>query len=149
MKLEYRYSIIEDDGYEVLDVPAFPEIVVAISEEDRTLGRIEAIVDDAIKNAIKARIDYNDTIPTADGGDVRGNELIFSMSPLLVTKILLYKEFRKRDCSKSEFAKLVGVTPTTVNRLFDLTHESRFEVVMQAFKNLELRIVSNISVRKR
>lgn len=149
MKLEYRYSVEDIEGYTTLRAPSFPEITVSINDEDAKLGRISAIAEDAIKNAIQARIDYNDEVPPSDSRRGDADDKTLQLSPLAATKALLYEEFRNLKCSKAEFAKMVGVPPTTLGRIFDLFHESRFDVVMNAFEKLDLELDANISVKRR
>ncbi|MEO3416152.1 hypothetical protein AAFO92_15985 [Roseovarius sp. CAU 1744] len=149
MKLEFCYSIEHEDGYAVLDVPKFPEITVSISEEDQRQGRVRSIANDAIKNAIQARIDYNDEIPSSDVSNLPLGFAKLQLTPLAATKALLYIQYRKSGKSKAEFAKSIEVGATTLNRIFDLSHESRFDVVLEAFEKLNLDFDHSVSVKRR
>jgi len=149
MKLEFCYAVEEEDGYAVLEVPAFPEITISITEKDRENGLVRSIANDGIRNAIQARIDYNDEIPSSDSSARPDGYEKLQLSPLAASKALLYKHFRKLRVSKAEFAKRIGVGATTLNRIFDLSHESRFDVVLDAFDRLNLEFDSSVSAEPR
>ena len=149
MRLEFCYTIERDDDGALLDVPAFPEITVEIMQEDERQDRIRSIANDAIRNALQARIDYNDAIPESDGQSIVDGYDKLQLSPLAATKALLYIQFRELNVSKAEFAKMIGVTATTLSRIFDLSHQSRFDIVLDAFDKLNLEFDSSVSVKRR
>lgn len=149
MKLEFCYTVEEEDGHAMLDVPAFPEITVSLTDEEREQGLVRSIAHDGIKNAIQARIDYNDEIPSSDGSARQEGYEKLQLSPLAASKALLYTHYRKLGVSKAEFAKKIGVGATTLNRIFDLSHESRFDVVLDAFDRLNLEFDSSVSAKPR
>jgi hypothetical protein len=145
--MRYVYLEVIDEDEAILDMPAFPEIVCTITPEDRKLGRIPAIAYDAVKNALQARIDYNDEIP--EPASERGDGLHVTLAPLDVLKLTLYEQFRKRDCTRSEFAKLVSATPTTLSRALDLYHASRYEVISEMLNKLGLEVRTEIKLAKK
>ncbi len=147
MSLTYAYELNEDEGVYVLDVPKFPEIVVSVTHEDIESAQVRSIAEDAVRNALQARIDYNDEIPDADAVTAGSDVPYVSLSPLVQSKILLYKEYRKRGGHRADFAKVLGVTQTTLSRIFDLSHNSRFDVVIGAFESLGLSVEAEVRVR--
>jgi len=144
--MHYTYLEAADDGEVILEVVAFPEIVCAISPEDQSHGRTPAIAYDAVKNALQARISYNDEIPSPATAEASGKHVV--LSPLDVVKLSLYAELRKRGCSRAEFAKLVAATPTTLSRALDLYHASRFEVISDMLGRLGLEVRTEVKIAK-
>jgi hypothetical protein len=148
IQFSYVYELSEEEDEEhILDVPKFPEIVVSVSREEVAIGEVSRIAEDAILNALQARIDYNDVIPPGDHiGPIydAGN---MSLSPLVQVKLLLYTEYLGRKTSKSEFSRSLGVSQTHVSRLFDLSHESRYDVVLSAFEKLGLAVETQVQLR--
>ena len=144
--MHYTYLEAVDEDEVILVVPAFPEIVCAIKTDDQRLGRVPAIAYDAVKNALQARITYNDEIPVSAGDAVPGKRV--QLAPLDILKLSLYGEFRKNKSTRAEFAKLVAATPTTLSRAFDLYHASRYEVISEMLARLGLEVRTEIKVAK-
>lgn len=147
MQFAYVFHLIENEEGFVLDVPKFPEIVVSVKEEEVEIGDEVRIAEDAIQNALQARIDYNDVIPNGDELERVHNPKCVILSPLSQVKLLLYTEFLKRKTSKSDFSKSLRVSQTHVSRLFDLSHESRYDVVLSAFEKLGLAVETQIQLK--
>lgn len=147
MTYRFKYRIEDEEGNLILDVPKFPEIVVAITDEDLSSGQVKFVVEDAIQNALQARLDYNDEIPAPDPLDDSEQWKMVTLPPLAQSKLLLYREFRKESSTRAEFAKRLGVTQTTISRMLDLSHHSRFDVVVNAFEKLGLTIETEVTLR--
>jgi hypothetical protein len=149
MTYEYAFRIVhEDDGSAVLDFESFPEIVVEITRSDMEEGKVRSIAADAVRNALQARIDYNDDIPSSDKGPHPESAGTVSLSPLDLLKVTLYLQFRKTGASRAEFAKRAAVTPTGLARAFDLYHASRFDVLIEMFSRLGYSVSAKIDVRR-
>jgi len=149
MTYEYVYTIAPDeDGSAVLDFEKFPEIVCEITKADAQQEKVKGIAFDAVKNALQARIDYNDDIPTPDKASSARNDQVVKLSPLDILKLSLYRNFRDAKCTRAEFAKRASVTPTGLVRAFDLYHASRFDVLIDMFDKLGYSVSANIDVRR-
>jgi hypothetical protein len=149
MTYEYVYAIAqEEDGSAVLDFEKFPEIVCEITKTDVEQEKVKSIAFDAVKNALQARIDYNDDIPASDKALSDKNGQVVALSPLDILKLSLYRAFRDAKCSRTEFAKRASVTLTGLVRAFDLYHASRFDVLIDMFAKLGYSVSANIDVRK-
>lgn len=149
MTYEYVFTIDEDDeGCAVLDFEKFPEIVCEITNSDIQQGKVRSIASDAVKNALQARIDYNDDIPPSD--EIQGTDgaRVVTLSPLDLLKVTLYRKFREAKCTRAEFAKRTAVTPTGLARAFDLYHASRFDVLIDMFDRLGYSVSATLDVRR-
>lgn len=149
MTYEYVYAIArEEDGSAILDFDKFPEIVCEITKADIQQEKVKTIAFDAVKNALQARIDYNDDIPASDMASSSENGQVVTLSPLHILKISLYRALREAKCTRAEFAKRASVTPTGLVRAFDLYHASRFDVLIDMFTKLGYSVSANIDVQK-
>ncbi|MFO0245228.1 MAG: hypothetical protein ACK53H_07565 [Betaproteobacteria bacterium] len=149
MSYEYAYAILfQDDGSAILDFKKFPEIVCEITKSDLQENAVKAIAFDAVKNALQARIDYDDVIPVPDRVGHGRSEYVVALSGLDTLKLSLYEKFRSSNCSRAEFAKRAAVTPTGLSRLLDLSHASRFDVLTNVFDKVGYKVSTNIA-RKR
>lgn len=145
MQLKFRCAIVRRGKHDFLDVPAFPEIILRVDADEMKKHEVYALAERAIRHALQARLNYNDVIPTVQG-EVRENSFVVQMSPLVITKVLLHLECRKRGWSKAQLARQLEITPTTAARLLDLFHESRSEVLSYAFLAMGKSIDSNIDL---
>lgn len=148
MRLCYGYEIVEDDGERFLEFASFPEVVCSVSLEEEKNEETARIALDALTNALQARIDYSDVIPDPEKNS-RYNNHICLFSPLISAKILLYREFLNLGISRAELARRIDCTATAVSRLFDLSHASRFDVVMEAFEAIGLNLETELKLTKR
>jgi len=68
-----------------------------------------------------------------------------ALPALQAAKVDLYFAFRQSNIRKAEFARRMGIPKTSVERLFDLDHASRFDQIEDAFaalgKKIEFRIL--------
>lgn len=148
MSYQYVYTILEEDGVAVLDFEKFPEILCEITPGDVEEDQIRAMALDAVKNALQARIDYNDVLPPSDTPAKGDDRRIVTLSPLDVLKLSLYAKFLAEKCTKTDFAKRASVTPTGLVRAFDLFHASRFDVLIDIFEKLGWSVSTRIDLKK-
>ena len=64
--------------------------------------------------------------------------------PIESAKLDLYHAFRESGLRKAEPARRMGIQKTTIDRLFDPEHPSRFEQIEAAFRALGKRIVISV-----
>ncbi len=144
MKYEFVYQLLKEGEEEFVDFATFPEIVCAIEREDHASGQVPTIAYDAVRNAVQARMDYDDVVPEGDMFEELNVGNVVRLSTLDTMKIGLYNEYLKSGESKAAFAKMVKATPTTLSRVFDLSHSSRFEVLADMFTRLGLELSTDI-----
>lgn len=148
MKYEYAYRLVQEEGEQFLELDAFPEIVCTIEAEEQESGQVADIAYDALKNAMQARIDYDDIIPMSDASRKSEGDNVVRLSPMDTMKVTLYQEYLKRDVSRGAFAQAVEATPTTLSRVFDLEHSSKFEVVNGMFRKLGLSVSTDMAAKR-
>ena len=110
---------LEDDGDTVMATsPDFPELTTFGDDRDEALVRAA----DALEEAIAARMDYNQDIPTASEGDV-----YVTLPSLTAVKAILYQGMKDQDIGKAELARRLGWRLPEVDRALDLQSRSRFD----------------------
>lgn len=72
--------------------------------------------------------------PLADG------EHTIYLSALVQTKLALYHEMLNQGITKAELARRLSVNQKQIDRLWDLTHNSKIEALKRAFLALGLRL---------
>lgn len=148
MRLCYGYEIVEDEGEFFIEFQSFPEIVCSVSSEEVRSGEASKFALDALTNALQARMDYSDVIPEPEKFSRESNQICL-FSPLVSAKILLYREFLRLGVSRAELARRIDCTATAVSRLFDLSHASRFDVILEAFDALGIELETDFKLKKR
>lgn len=146
MKIRYKYTTATKGRFLFLAVPAFPEIVVRIEDEDISRDDLYTLAERAIRHALQTRLTYNDVVPDDVTHEGSNDWSSVQMTPLVIMKVLLHLECRERGWSKADLARKLEVTPTTATRLLDLFHESRSEVVTHAFRHLGKEIHTTIDL---
>jgi len=147
VRLCYEYEVIEDDDELFVEFNSFPEIVCSVTSDEKQNGDVAKIAIDALTNALQARMDYSDVIPDPDKYKRDGSQICL-FSPLISAKVLLYREFLKLDVSRAELARRIDCTATAVSRLFDLSHASRFDVILEAFDALGIELETEFKLTK-
>lgn len=120
--------------------PSLPEVAAIGDGESDALQ--EAI--DAIETAIQGRIADRQPIPCDERDKARHHRV--ALSAQVAAKVLLHNEMLAQGVRKTELARRLGVHPPQVDRLLDLRHKSKLEVLEAAFeemgKHLDVRIAS-------
>ena len=122
--MRYYFSITNDG----VTIPDLPNIMA--------LGH-EASMEEVFTSVVAAFIEYKDRkelipFPTYKGW---GNSLNgYIVIPLVIAaKVMLHNKLITRKLGYSEFARLMGVSPTQVTRITDFRHNSRIEELERAF----------------
>ncbi len=130
--MEYlaHFEPAEEGGF----VITFPGFGWGITQGD-TEAEAREMAADALVTMIQEHIRNGEEIPRPKkvrGKKIRGIEL-----PVLATaKIELYREFKSSGLSKSDLARRIGIPKTNIDRLFDLTYNSRLDQIEAAFRAL-------------
>ena len=124
--LEYPITLTSDDNDTFMATsPDFPELTTFGDTENEALGR--AI--DALDAAIADRIADREDIPTPGRGRTK-----VRLRTLTTAKVLLYQAMREQGVGKAELARRCGWHLQQVDRVLDLSHGSKLDMMDTAFR---------------
>ena len=120
----------------------FPDVPEAISVgEDEEDARIQAL--DALEAAFEIYFAQKRPIPMPSRA--RRGQPVVTLPALVATKVLLANEMVQQNVRKAELARRLNVNQVQVDRLLNLNHSSRLDMVESAFaalgKRLDIRAV--------
>lgn len=126
-----RYPVvIERDGRSY--VARFPDCPQA-----HTFGPTKAAAlkhaADALETAFIALMNDRKDLPKAS--PARGRDTV-ALPPLSIAKIGLYRAMREADVTKAELGRRLGCHAPQIDRLLDLRHASRLELIDEALRTL-------------
>ncbi len=132
--LDYPVELTPDDnGTLLVTAPDFPELTT-FGE-----GRKDALAcaEDALEEAIAARIAHRDDVPRPSRGRVT-----VTLGSLTAVKVLLYRGMREQGVGKAELARRLNWHLPQVDRALDIGHKSRLDQLDAALLaiGLQLRI---------
>ena len=130
--LTYPIRLEEDVGTVMATSPDFPELTTF--GDDR---------DDALEEAIAARIHAGQDIPSPSKGEVR-----VGMSTLTAVKVILYQGMRDDGVGKAELARRLGWHLPQVDRVLDIQHHSRMDQMDAALGVIDRQLYVSAPVRK-
>lgn len=124
--LEYPIILTPDDNDTVMATsPDFPELTTFGDTKNEALGR--AI--DALDEAIAARIAAREDIPAPGRGRTK-----VQLRTLTTAKVLLYQAMREQGVGKAELARRCGWHLQQVDRVLDVSHGSKLDMIDTAFR---------------
>jgi len=123
-------------------VVTFPDVAGAVTEGD-TLEEAKAMAAEALELALTFYIDRGAELPVARAKPGRFMHLI-RVSAAVDTKLQLYSAWLSSGIRKAEFARRIGISKTNIDRLFDISHETRLEQLEAAFLALGLKVVIQV-----
>ncbi len=130
----YSIKLVKDDnGTFLVTCPAFPEVTTF--GEDEEAVRRHALV--AIKEAIAARMADREPIPAPLRTKA---EYRLTLPAQAVAKMMLYQKMLDKNVSKSALARSLKRHRPEVDRLLNLQHSSRLDIMEQAFGALGARM---------
>lgn len=132
--LDYPVELTPDDnGTLLVTAPNFPELTTFGEDRKDALARAE----DALEEAIAARIAHRDDVPRPSGGRVT-----VTLGSLTAVKVLLYRGMREQGVGKAELARRLNWHLPQVDRALDIGHKSRLDQLDAALLaiGLQLRI---------
>jgi len=137
------YSVIltpDDNGTLLVTCPDLPEVATFGEDAEDALRRAA----DAIEEALAARIDRREDIPSPPSAshDQHGQPIRFP--PLIIAKVELFRAARARGVSKAELARRLGWHGPQVDRLFNLDHRSTIEQIDQALRAIGKRLAVSV-----
>jgi antitoxin HicB len=136
--MDYPVMLERDDNDTVLvSFPDFPEAHTFGDDLDDALRH--AI--DALATAIDAYIKDRREIPLPSAIAARHR---VTLPALVEAKVRLYETMREAGIRKSELARRLHWHPPQVDRLLEMTHESRLDQIERAFEVMGKRLVINV-----
>ena len=125
MMLAYPITLEDDDGTLLATSPDFPELTTFGEEHEEAIAR--AVL--ALEEAIAARIHGRKDIPTPSRGDT------YAVLPTLTSvKVMLYQGMRDQGIGKAELARRLGWHMPQVDRVLDVQHHSRLDMMDAALR---------------
>ena len=134
-----RYPILledDDNGTALVRAPDLPEAVTF--GDDRSEALVRAV--EAIETAITGRIADREEIPIPGGVA----DAWVSLPSLSAAKISLYQAMREDGLGKADLAKRLGWHLPQVDRLLDLSHASRLDLIERALETLGRVLVVSV-----
>lgn len=130
--LTYAYTLTPDtNGTYLIQYPDLPE-GAAVSETDH--GGAEAA--EGLEAVLQLYIDARRPIPMPSGnGDGTVN-----VGAMRTAKVLLANEMVRQGVRKADLARRLGLHAPQVDRLLDLSHNSKMEAIEDACKELGKRL---------
>ena len=131
MMLAYPIHL-EDDGDTVMVTSRdFPEVTTFGDDRDEALARAS----DALEEAIAARMDSAEDIPTASQGEV-----YVTLPTLTSIKAILYQGMKDQGIGKAEMARRLGWRLPQVDHALDLQRPSRLDQMDAALSVIGQRL---------
>lgn len=128
----FDYPVILEPQPEGGFVVTFPDIPEAITQGEDEADALSHAVD-ALETALSFYVDDRKPLPIPSH---RPDLPTVCPSALESLKLALYSEMLTQGIRKAELARRLGWKAPQVDRLFDLTHESRLNQLEQAAKAL-------------
>ena len=129
--LAYPITLENDDGALLATSPDFPELTSFGDDSDDALAHAV----DALEEAIAARMSYRQEIPLPS----RGENLV-PLPTLTSAKVMLYRAMLENGIGKAELSRRLGCHMPQVDRLLDLNHSSRMNMIDAAMRAVGLRL---------
>ena len=129
--LAYPITLEDDDGAVLATSPDFPELTTFGDDREEAIAR--AI--HALEEAIAARIHGHKDIPTPSRGKT------YAVLPTLTSvKVILYQGMRNQGIDKAELARRLGWHMPQVDRVLDVQHRSRLDMMDAALGAIGRRL---------
>jgi antitoxin HicB len=135
---DYPVVLTPNDGTVLVTFPDVPEAITFGADEDEAL--LQAV--DALETALSFYVDARKPLPVPSAAD--GLQTV-RPSPLECAKLGVYQAMTDQGLRKTDLARRLGWHLPQVDRLFDLSHASRFDQIDAAARalgrHIEVRVV--------
>ena len=118
--LAYPITLEDDDGTLLATSPDFPELTTFGDDCEEAIARAVH----ALEEAIAARMHNRKDIPSPSRGDTYA-----VLSTLTSVKVILYQGMREQGVGKAELARRLGWHMPQVDRVLDIQHRSRLDMM--------------------
>ena len=137
--LTYPIQLEEDEGTVMAISPDFPELTTFGDDRDDALMRAV----DALEEAIAARVHAGLDIPSPSTGDA-----LVGLPTLTAVKVMLYQGMRDEGVGKAELARRLGWHLPQVDRVLDIQHRSRMDLMDAALSVIGRELHVSAPARK-
>ncbi|MBF0481758.1 MAG: type II toxin-antitoxin system HicB family antitoxin [Desulfovibrionaceae bacterium] len=145
--LTYNVELtLDDNGALLVTCPDLPEVATFGDDEQDALGYAVG----AIEEVLAARMAYKKDIPlpTPLSKPVETGKLHpVRLSTQTGFKVLLYRAMRRKNVTKAELARRMGIARQSADRLLDLNHASRLDALDSAFLALGQEVAVELRER--
>ena len=118
--LAYPITLEDDDGTLLATSPDFPELTTFGDDRDEAIARAVH----ALEEAIAAHMHDRKDVPTRSQGET------YAILPTLTSvKVILYQGMREQGIGKAELARRLGWYLPQVDRVLDVQHRSRLDMM--------------------
>ena len=118
--LAYPITLEDDDGALLATSPDFPELTTFGDDREEAIARAV----DALEEEIAARMHDRKDIPSPSRGAT------YAVLPTLTSvKVMLYQGMRDQGVGKAELARRLGWHMPQVDRVLDVQHRSRLDMM--------------------
>ena len=129
--LAYPMTLEDDNGTFLATSPDFPELTTFGDDREEAIARSVH----ALEEAIAARIHDRKDIPTPSRGE------IYAVLPTLTSvKVMLYQGMRNQGIGKAQLARRLGWHMPQVDRVLDVQHRSRLDMMDAALGAIGRRL---------
>ena len=129
--LSYPINLQDDDGTVLATSPDFPELTTFGNDREEAIARAVHALEEAISARIHDRMD----IPSPSQGET------YAFLPTLTSvKVMLYQGMRDQGVGKAELARRLGWHLPQVDRVLDLQHKSRLDMMDAALGAIGQRL---------
>ena len=132
--LAYPLRLTQEGNAVLVTCPDLPEVATFGEDEADALLRARG----AIEEALAARIAHRDDIPEPSAPNGAPTVALDTNAAL---KVLLWQAMRQQGLRKADLARRLGWHAPQIDRLFDLNHRSRTDLLDQAFAALGRRVL--------
>jgi antitoxin HicB len=119
--------------------PDLPEAITCGYSEQEAMEYAVDALETVMSECIRRRRD----IPKPGKAKGKGVRLV-ALPALAEAKLRLYQAMRSQGVRKAELARRIGWHKSQMDRLLDLTHDSRLDQVETALKGLHLRLAVQV-----
>jgi antitoxin HicB len=132
------YALFDPDLKDGGFVVTFPDFEYGVTQGKDAAEAME-MATDLLSCLIQGRIDEGLDLPAAKVRRGRRFRLVI-LPTLQAAKVELYGHFRSSGTRKADLARRLGIPKSNVERLFDLEHASRLNLIDAAFRALGKRL---------
>ncbi len=133
--MEYPVKLTRDDnGSLMVTFPHFPDAITFGDDMEDAVFHAQ----NALSEVIAARIAHREEIPRP--GRKKGTAYV-AIDAVTTAKLLLYWEMQEQGIKKAALARKLACDQKQIDRLLDVTHNSRIEQLDRGFAALGKRLV--------
>ncbi|WP_432481646.1 type II toxin-antitoxin system HicB family antitoxin [Moraxella sp. ZY200743] len=130
----YPATFTDDDGTLLVRFRDIPEAITCGDDVDDAMT--QAV--DCLESAFVFYMDKRLPIPAPS--ELQDGEHAIYLPVSVQTKLALYDEMLKQGITKAELARRLSVNQKQIDRLWDLTHSSKLEMLEKAFSAIGKRL---------